>query len=550
MHPGSAELLFPSHLSQKLRQQRQKWNGSGQLILLHDLQRLRCSERGCWHTHCSTHVDLALDTLQASLFFGIDQLSAMIQKHVGSIIDKISIEDVMKILVTSRRQGYPMLWSISSESVARSGLAVEVLKKHLSMEIAEEIEQIRAYRRYARENDTIHRSRSSCGSPLRSCIEEDNTSTVDSARIRRMQQALDCFDVELVRLMVMGEGLDLDAAQALHYSVEKCSRDVVKALLEMGVVNVDHPDNAGRTALHIACSMANPDMVSVLLDHHASPLLRADSGETPIDIIQSLITASQTGTQYHRGDENRLRLCLELLQSAAYVADMEDECSEGAITEPSSEGTSSKSLRSRRHSPRVDIPDCTSSFENVNESNTTIATPISLHNEWPGIDNCSFKHNMLGAFPVSKHDRHEQHDHYHLPGDAAFEQRARDSYTDFADLTSRTGLHPDLLPADEYIQRETGNVNRDLLVHDHLTTESFSRSQTKWNPASPSSSRMTPTASPNEDRATCDVVTTADMEDYILHCPDFRELRLLLLNQGYPSLTGLTDRSLAFFFPA
>ena len=92
--------------------------------------------------------------------------------------------------------------------------------------------------------------------------------------VRRMRQALEGMDVELVRLMVMGEGLNLDGANALHYAVERhLGRDVVKALLEMGALDVDHPGRDGRTALHIACEMGDPDIVSLLLDHHASPLV-------------------------------------------------------------------------------------------------------------------------------------------------------------------------------------------------------------------------------------------------------------------------------------
>ena len=50
-----------------------------------------------------------------------------------------------------------------------------------------------------------------------------------------MKRALDAADLELVKLMVMGEGLDLDDALAVHYAVQHCGRDVVKALLELGV---------------------------------------------------------------------------------------------------------------------------------------------------------------------------------------------------------------------------------------------------------------------------------------------------------------------------
>lgn len=41
--------------------------------------RPNCGERGCWHTHCTSAVDLALDTLAAARSFGIEQLALLTQ---------------------------------------------------------------------------------------------------------------------------------------------------------------------------------------------------------------------------------------------------------------------------------------------------------------------------------------------------------------------------------------------------------------------------------------------------------------------------------------
>ena len=41
--------------------------------------RPNCGERGCWHTHCSSAVDLALDTLSAARSFGVEQLALLTQ---------------------------------------------------------------------------------------------------------------------------------------------------------------------------------------------------------------------------------------------------------------------------------------------------------------------------------------------------------------------------------------------------------------------------------------------------------------------------------------
>lgn len=41
--------------------------------------RPNCGERGCWHTHCSSAVDLAVDTLAAARSFGVEQLALLTQ---------------------------------------------------------------------------------------------------------------------------------------------------------------------------------------------------------------------------------------------------------------------------------------------------------------------------------------------------------------------------------------------------------------------------------------------------------------------------------------
>ncbi|XP_019099788.1 PREDICTED: regulatory protein NPR5-like [Camelina sativa] len=51
--------------------------------------RPNCGERGCWHTHCSAAVDLALDTLAASRYFGVEQLVLLTQRERSKKLQKI-----------------------------------------------------------------------------------------------------------------------------------------------------------------------------------------------------------------------------------------------------------------------------------------------------------------------------------------------------------------------------------------------------------------------------------------------------------------------------
>ncbi|KAI4325622.1 hypothetical protein MLD38_031004 [Melastoma candidum] len=282
--------------------------------------RPNCGERGCWHAHCTAAVDLALATLAAARSFGIEQLALLTQKQLAGMVEKASIEDVMKVLIASRKQDMHQLWTTCSHLVAKSGLPPEILAKHLPIDVVTKIEELRLKSSLTR--------RSSLVPPQHPHELLAGAHTLEDQKIRRMRRALDSSDVELVKLMVMGEGLNLDEALALHYAVENCSREVVKALLELGAADVNYPAGPlGKTPLHMASEMILPDMVAVLLDHHADPNVRTVDGITPLDILRTL-----TSNFLFKGvvpglthlEPNKLRLCLELVQSAALVISREE----------------------------------------------------------------------------------------------------------------------------------------------------------------------------------------------------------------------------------
>ncbi|XP_010938612.1 BTB/POZ domain and ankyrin repeat-containing protein NPR5 [Elaeis guineensis] len=291
--------------------------------------RPNCSERGCWHTHCTAAVDLALDTLAAARSFGVEQLALLTQKQLASMVEKASIEDVMKVLMASRKQDMQQLWTTCSHLVAKSGLPPEVLAKHLPIDVVAKIEELRLKTSLARRSSFMahHPLDIAAAGPSSAELEDHHH------KIRRMRRALESSDVELVKLMVMGEGLNLDDALALHYAVENCSREVVKALLELGAADVNCPAGpAGKTPLHIAAEMVCPDMVAVLLDHHADPNIRTVDGVTPLDILRTLTSdflfkGAVPGLSHI--EPNKLRLCLELVQSAAMVMSREEAANSG-----------------------------------------------------------------------------------------------------------------------------------------------------------------------------------------------------------------------------
>ncbi|MQL89694.1 hypothetical protein Taro_022270 [Colocasia esculenta] len=291
--------------------------------------RSNCSERGCWHTYCTSAVDLALDTHTAARSFGVEQLAILTQNQLENMVEKASIEDVMKVLMASRKHDMHQLWTTCSHLVAKSGLPPEVLAKHLSIDIVARIEELRLESSVSRRSSFMQQLHAHPHLPALSICPVSSAEVEEQQKIRRMRRALDSADVELVKLMVMGEGLNLDDALALHYAVENCSREVVKALLELGAADVNYPAGpAGKTPLHVAAEMVCPDMVAVLLDHHADPTIRTVDGVTPLDVLRAL-----TSEFLFKGaipglthiEPNKLRLCLELVQSAALVLSREEE---------------------------------------------------------------------------------------------------------------------------------------------------------------------------------------------------------------------------------
>ncbi|KAK6127237.1 hypothetical protein DH2020_039036 [Rehmannia glutinosa] len=271
---------------------------SGQVSVVPQLKiepRLDCGERGCYHAHCSSAVDLALGTLTAARSFGVEQLALLTQKQLASMVEKASIDNVIKVLIASRNQELHQLWTTCSHIVAKSNLPPQILAKHLPIDVVAKIEDLR----------------------LKSSLIRRHHHHPEDQKLRRMRRALDSSDVELVRLMVMGENLNLDESLALHYAVENCSCEVVKALLELDSADVNCPAGPfGKTPLHIAAEMVSPEMVAVLLDHHADPNRRTADGITPLDVLRTLTTnflfrGAVPGLAAHV-EPNKLRLCLVL----------------------------------------------------------------------------------------------------------------------------------------------------------------------------------------------------------------------------------------------
>lgn len=95
------------------------------------------------------------------------------------------------------------------------------------------------------------------------------------------------------------------------------NRKVVKTLLDLGAANVNLRGLDGQTPLHVAAELGDPEKIAMLLDHGADPHMPSATGATAMDIVQSGATEILSAGGYNsKGDHNRLRNCLELLERA------------------------------------------------------------------------------------------------------------------------------------------------------------------------------------------------------------------------------------------
>ncbi|KAL6138027.1 hypothetical protein ACLB2K_063315 [Fragaria x ananassa] len=364
--------------------------------------RPNCGERGCWHTHCTSAVDLALDTLAAARSFGVEQLALLTQKQLASMVEKASIDDVMKVLLASRKQDMHQLWTTCSHLVAKSGLPPEVLAKHLPIDVVAKIEELRLKSSIARLSMMPHHHHHHHHHDMGAAAD------LEDQKIRRMRRALDSSDVELVKLMVMGEGLNLDEALALHYAVESCSREVVKALLELGAADVNYPAGpAGKTPLHIASEMVSPDMVAVLLDHHADPNVRTVDGVTPLDVLRTLTSdflfkGAVPGLTHI--EPNKLRLCLELVQSAVLVLSREEGNN-------NANNSASNSSNTAIYQPMNDHHDHHSSGSGGSNISLNLDSRLVYLNL--GATGSSAPQNQMESSRMDSEDHHQHHHHSH-----------------------------------------------------------------------------------------------------------------------------------------
>jgi regulatory protein NPR1 len=142
----------------------------------------------------------------------------------------------------------------------------------------------------------------------------ESTSTHEK-RIRQIHKALDCDDVELVKLLLNESDITLDDAKALHYAVSYCDSKVVSDLLQLGPANVNLKNERGFTPLHIAAMRREPAIIVCLLDRGASVSDTTRDGRSAVSICRRLTRVKDYNLRTEQGQEsNKDRVCIDLLE--------------------------------------------------------------------------------------------------------------------------------------------------------------------------------------------------------------------------------------------
>ena len=71
----------------------------------------------------------------------------------------------------------------------------------------------------------------------------------------------------------------------LHIAVDKNSIKMVRYFLNKRNINLNTRNDQGQTALHLACSMGNKDMINLLLIKGADTEILDEEGKKPFDLF-------------------------------------------------------------------------------------------------------------------------------------------------------------------------------------------------------------------------------------------------------------------------
>lgn len=256
-----------------------------------------CVDGGCLHDACRPAINFAVELTYASSIFQVPELVSLFQRRLFNFVDKALVEDVNPILTVAFHCQLKHVLSRCIDRVARSNLDSISLEKELPFEVAQNVKSVRAN------------------------SQEDDEHTVESEislrerRIKSIHKALDCDDVELVKMILDESNITLDEACALHYVVLYCDQKVAKEVLDLNQADVNLRNSQGYTVLHVAAMRKEPSIIVSLLSKGACALDTTVDGQTAVSICRRLTRPKDYNLKVQQGKEtNKDRICIDVLE--------------------------------------------------------------------------------------------------------------------------------------------------------------------------------------------------------------------------------------------
>ncbi|KVH92028.1 regulatory protein NPR3-like [Cynara cardunculus var. scolymus] len=256
-----------------------------------------CVDDGCRHDACRPAISFAVELTYASSVFQVPELVSLFQRHLLNFVDKALVEDVIPILTVAFHCQLEHVLTRCIDRVSRSNLDNVSLEKELPFEVAQNVKS------------------------LRSNSLDDDEHTVESEgalrekRIKSIHKALDCDDVELVKLILSESQITLDEACALHYAVSYCDKEVAKMVLDLNQANVNLRNSRGYTVLHVAAMRKEPSIIVSLLSKGAAASDITVDGQSAVSICRRLTRPKDYHAKMEHGQEtNKDRICIDVLE--------------------------------------------------------------------------------------------------------------------------------------------------------------------------------------------------------------------------------------------
>ncbi|KAI3784469.1 hypothetical protein L1987_43568 [Smallanthus sonchifolius] len=257
-----------------------------------------CVDGGCHHDACRPAINFVVELTYASSVFQVQELVSLFQRHLLNFVDKALVEDVIPILVVAFHCQLQNVLSRCFDRVARSNLDTISIEKELPFEVAQNIKSLHS-----------------------SISQEDDAHTIEpesalrEKRIKSIHKALDCDDVELVKMILNESKITLDDACALHYAVMYSNQEVAKEILNLNRADVNLRNSRGYTVLHVAAMRKEPSLIVSILSKGACASDTTNDGQSAVSICRRRTRPKDYHAKTKHGQEtNKDCMCIDVLE--------------------------------------------------------------------------------------------------------------------------------------------------------------------------------------------------------------------------------------------